>query len=125
MGYLSPTEEQIAEFTSHPHEGKIWMWNLLRFTDEAGRVSYQRYGEAVRPLVEKRGGRIVLRAHGHMTLIGPEHWDEALVVEYPSRAAFIDMVTSEEYRAIAHFRQDAIVDSRLYMTSELPVPQAR
>jgi hypothetical protein len=34
-------------------------------------------------------------------------------------AAFLDMIGSTEYQAIGHFRQDAIVDSRLYMTSEL------
>ena len=100
-----------------------WMWNLLRFTQEGeGQASYQRYVEEVKPLVEKRGGRILIRSRGEATLIGAETWDEALVIEYPSRAAFLDMIGSEEYRAIGHFRQDAIDDSRLYMTSELAIP---
>jgi len=122
MGHLTPTDEQIKAFTDHPHEGAIWMWNLLRFKDgDEGCASYQRYAEEVRPLVEKRGGRVIVRARGQLTLIGPDGWDEALVIEYPSRAAFIDMVTSSEYQAISHFRQDAIVDSRLYMTTEMPI----
>jgi uncharacterized protein (DUF1330 family) len=122
MGYLSPTEEQLRAIAEHEHEGVIWMWNLLRFKDgDAGRASYQRYAQEAKPLVEKRGGRLVIHARGLATAIGPDGWDEALVVEYPSRAAFIEMVTSEEYQAIAHFRQDALVDSRLYMTTELPL----
>jgi len=41
---------------------------------------------------------------------------------YPSRAAFIDMVESDEYKAVRNYRQDAIQDSRLYMTTELSIP---
>jgi uncharacterized protein (DUF1330 family) len=98
------------------------MWNLLRFKEDGGRESYQRYVEAVKPLVEKRGGRILLRSRGEATVIGPDGWDEALVIEYPSRAAFLEMVTSSEYQGIVHFRQDAADDSRLYMTTELAIP---
>ena len=118
MAYLTPTDEQRKEFAEHPYDGVIWMWNLLRFTD-AGSDSYQRYVEEVTPLVEKRSGRVLIRSRGQATFIGPDTWDEALVIEYPSRAAFLDMIGSTEYQAIGHFRQDAIVDSRLYMTSEL------
>ncbi len=122
MGHLLPTEEQMRAFAEHPHRGPIWMWNLLRFKDEAGRSSYQRYVQEVRVLVDKRGGRILSRSRGQVTLIGPDEWDEALVIEYPSREAFLDMVGSTEYQSIVHFRQDGIEDSRLYMTTELPIP---
>jgi len=124
LGHLVPSAEQLRALSEHPHAGPIWMWNLLRFRPGGdGAASYQRYAEAVRPLVEKRGGRILLRARGGLTVIGPdgEHWDEALVIEYPTRAAFLDMVGSAEYQAVVHFRQDAIEDSRLYMKTELPV----
>ena len=100
MAHLIPTEEQLAAFASHSHEGVIWMWNLLRFADDAGRDSYQRYVEEVTPLIEKRGGRLVVRSRGEATLIGPETWDEALVVEYPSRAALLDMSGSEAFSKI-------------------------
>jgi len=122
MGYVSPTDEQIQAFAMHEHEGPIWMWNLLRFKDgERGRASYQRYADAVAPLLQKRDARVILWARGGPTVVGPDTWDEALIVEYPSRAAFIDMVTSDEYLAIAHLRQDALADSRLYMTTEIPL----
>lgn len=122
MNYLGPSADQVEAFRNHPHEAKIWMLNLLRFANSEGRDSYQRYVEAVKVLVEDRGGSILLRSRGEATMIGPDTWDEVLVIEYPSRSAFLGMVSSEEYRAIAHFRQDAIEDSRLYMTSEMPIP---
>lgn len=84
MGHLTPTEAQIRSFSEHPHSGTIWMWNLLRFNQSGGQDSYQRYVEEVKPLVEKRGGRIMVRSRGETTVIGPDSWDEALVIEYLS-----------------------------------------
>ena len=120
MAELVP-EEQFQAFRGHAHVGPIQMLNLLRVRD-GGRESYQRYVEECKPLVEKRGGRILYRAQGRITLIGPDSWDEVILVMYPSRAAFIDMVESDEYKAVRNYRQDAIQDSRLYMTTELSIP---
>jgi uncharacterized protein (DUF1330 family) len=47
------------------------------------------------------------------TVIGGEEWDDVFIVEYPSKEAFFDMVTSEEYQKGAHFRTEALEDSRL------------
>ncbi len=116
MSYIQPTEEQLKAFGSDPQDGPIVMLNLLRFKGEAGKTSYGRYIEAVRPLVEQRGGRIVYRGAGNLSLIGPKEWDEILLVEYPNRAALLDMITSSAYQAIAHYRQDALEDSRLVLT---------
>ena len=51
-------------------------------------------------------------------LIAPEgeDWDDALLVQYPSRNAFLRIVSSAEYQAIACHRTAAIVDSRLIAT---------
>ena len=122
MPHLTPTQEQIQAFRDDPHEGTIWMWNLLRFADDAGRASYQRYVEEVKGIVEGLGGRIVLRSRGGPTVIGPDQWDELLIFEYPTRETFVEMLRSDAYQAIVHYRQDGIVDSRLYMTAEMSIP---
>ncbi|MEM7366795.1 MAG: DUF1330 domain-containing protein, partial [Pseudomonadota bacterium] len=120
-GHLEPTDDQVRAFYDHPHTGKIWMWNLLRFkqTEQSvGTETYNRYVEGINPIVEQLGGRILNRSRGGMTFIGPDEWDEGLIIEYPSREAFLSMVQSAEYQEIVHFRQDAIEDSRLYMMTE-------
>ena len=50
-----------------------------------------------------------------LTLIGPatESWDQALLVEYPSPAAFLKMVSDPAYLAITVHRTAALSDSRL------------
>ncbi|HEX5910975.1 MAG TPA: DUF1330 domain-containing protein [Thermoleophilaceae bacterium] len=97
------------------------MLNLLRFDGDEGRASYARYGEAVVPMVEAVGGEVVFSGRCSDAVIGPQEgeWDSVLVVRYPSRRAFLDMISSEEYRRDAHpLRAAAIADSRLIPCAE-------
>jgi uncharacterized protein (DUF1330 family) len=51
-------------------------------------------------------------------VIGPdsEQWDDAVLIEYPSREAFLEMLSQPEYQAAAPHRTAALEDSRLIMT---------
>lgn len=123
MPFIRPSEEQMAAVLAFSATAPIWMLNLLRFTEE-GAAMYQRYAEAVIPMIEKRGGKILFRSRVHLGVIGPkeEKWDEAILVMYQTKEAFFEMVQSAEYEAIAHQRDDALVDSRLYLSTEVPTP---
>ena len=48
-------------------------------------------------------------------MIGPsdEAWDEVLLVQYPSRKAFLTMAGNPEYLACTVHRTAALADSRL------------
>ena len=48
-------------------------------------------------------------------LIGPEDekWDLCFIAEYPSAAAFVEMVKDPDYQKAVVHRQAAVVDSRL------------
>ena len=76
------------------------------------------------PLLAAVGGRLVWIGLGRATLIAPEGeaWDQAILVEYPSRTAFVEMTTSEAYQAISRHRSAALADSRLIATSGTLVP---
>ena len=113
MTHISGTQDQMKAFLSAPIEGPIHMLNLLRFKEDGGSAKYSEYGKAVTPMLEQRGGKSVYRGKGRMAVIGDEEWDLILIIEYPTRDAFQDMVTSDEYQAIVHLRHDALEDSRL------------
>lgn len=49
-----------------------------------------------------------------MPVLGEERWDLVILVEYPTRQAFLDMVGSEEYLAIAHLRSEALERGELH-----------
>jgi len=109
--------EAFARFASKGDQGPVVMLNLLKLKPDGGLESYLKYGEAVAPLLEKVGGKINYSGMADELMIGAEDWDLIALVEYPSRQAFVDMVTSEAYQAIMHFREDALVRSVLYATN--------
>jgi uncharacterized protein (DUF1330 family) len=135
MPSVNPTPEQMARFLEATPDGvPIVMINLLRFRERAeyppgasfapcsGREAYGRYGAVALGKVQEVGGRAIWGAAVHHALIAPrdERWDEALLVEYPSRSAFLRMVSMPDYQAAAVHRTAALLDSRLLATIARP-----
>lgn len=123
MGTIHPTEEQFTEIAAGP-EGPIVMVNKLRYKRDAdgqpvGFAAYEKYSEAVTPMVLGVGGKPVWVGRADSTFIGSgdDRWDTYLLVEYPSRQAFLSMVTSEAYLAVHHLREDALEDSVIVVTT--------
>ena len=108
--------EGFIAFSSRLQEGPVQMLNLLAFKPDGGRERYAEYGAAVAPLLERVGGRPVVAAKASTALIGDGSWDMVLLVEYPTRQAFIDMISSPDYQAIAHLRTEALERSELHPT---------
>jgi len=136
VGAIHPNEDQLRAFVSEAEDGPIVMINLLRYREQAeypagseeapctGQEAYGRYSDAVMPLLEGVGGRPVFVGLARQSLIAPagEAWDNAILVEYPSRKAFLEMTASPAYQAVAHHRTAALVDSRLIVTSGAVIP---
>jgi len=100
--------------------GPVVMLNLLRFRPDGGRESYRRYAEALRAELNPRYGLVVeYLGHGGPALVAEDGqaWDMVVLVRYPDRRAFAAMVRDPEYRAIAHLRTEALVESVLQPTT--------
>lgn len=131
MSSIEPSPEKLQSFLeSGSDDTPIVMINLLRFREQAdypedfaaepcsGREAYRRYGEVAIQTIAAVGGRMVWMGSVQTTLIGPagEEWDDAVLVEYPSRKAFLGMVAQPDYLAAAPHRTAALEDSRLIAT---------
>ncbi len=103
-------------------EGPVLMLNLLDFKPAGGEERYLEYGEAVAPLLDRAGARVLHAGAGSGALIGPSKWDLVVLVSYPTRQAFLDMITSEEYLAIAHLRTEALERSELHPLDPIEAP---
>jgi uncharacterized protein (DUF1330 family) len=91
-----------------PDHGPVVMVNLLRLHD---RAAYQRYSEITMPLIKARGGTVLWAGNGEAVAFGdPEtdRWDYIVLVRYPSRASFVDMVNSADYAAANRHREQAV-----------------
>ena len=128
MPSLNPTSAQLAEFASRmPAGAPILMLNLLRYNAAAdypsgsehaacsGREAYRRYSRTALAKVQGVGGRVEILAPVQLALIAPqdEHWDDMLLVRYPSPEAFLAMLGDPEYQAATVHRTAALADSRL------------
>lgn len=123
-GFIDPTKETFARFRENDRGGPIHMLNLVRFRQRAnypdgrdlsGADAYAAYGRESGPVFKRLGGEIVWRGNFELMLIGPdtEQWDECFIAQYPSVAAFVEMVRDPVYREAVKHRQAAVADSRL------------
>jgi uncharacterized protein (DUF1330 family) len=98
--------------------GPVVMLNLLRFRPDGGRESYQRYVDAVGAVSARYGVQITYLGEGGRALAAEEGqaWDMVLLVRYPSREHFAGMIRDPAYRAIEHFRVEALVEAVLQPT---------
>jgi len=127
---IGPTKEQIQTLVDSSLATPVVMLNLLKFAErasgdgdgaESGRDSYARYGERVRSMLERTGARVLWQGRADSVVIGgdADDWDAVILVEYPSRKAFLDMTSSPQYREVSKDRSAGLADSRLIAMTEL------
>lgn len=117
---LETTLEQITALTARPADAPVLMVNLLKFKQPGGRQRYLQYGEEVAPHLERVGATVRYGGTAPAVVIGQGEkpwWDAILIVEYPTPAAFIDMVTTEAYAEVHEHRAAALDRGDLIATS--------
>ena len=111
---MQPTSAQIQAFVALPDDGPIVMLNLLKFKPNGGQAEYAKYSAGVQPLVIKQGGKFVFMGRPEFCFIGNANWDAVVLVQYPSKRAFLEMTGSSEYQAIHHHREAGLEGQVLY-----------
>jgi uncharacterized protein (DUF1330 family) len=139
---ITPTREQFSEFAHGTREGEVVMLNLLHFarpggedaggkdseegsSHSSGAGAYREYSDQVIRMVEARGGKVIWTGRPEHVLIGDSEqdgWDLVALVSYPSRSAFMEMVTSPKYEE-AHEHRARGLDRTVLLACE-PVRNA-
>jgi uncharacterized protein (DUF1330 family) len=117
---LEPTPEQFEALAARPADQPVVMINLLQFRADGGRQSYLRYMQEVGPHLQRVGGAVRYAGQSPGVVIGEGEtpwWDAIIVVEYPSPAAFLDMVSNDEYRDVHEHRAGGLDRGDLIATS--------
>jgi uncharacterized protein (DUF1330 family) len=114
---VDPTGADLKRFLAEDPGGDFAMLNLLRFA-AGGRDSYAEYSRRIRPFLERYGGEVVYLGECATALVAPDghDWDAILLVRYPSRQAFSDMVRDPEYQQITGLRTQALTEAVLQAT---------
>ena len=111
-----PKEVNTELVSSLPETGPVVMVNLLRLRD---RDAYKRYSELTMPLIKARGGTVLWAGNGEGVAFGDaqaDRWDYVVLVRYPSRAAFLDMMQSPDYAA-ANLHRELAVEKHVILAS--------
>ncbi len=119
---------ELEAVKNHPDEGPVYMVNLVKYReksldgDGSGRDAYNRYAAVVRHMLKARGAVVVwMGSVDHLALHegGDVDWDVVQLVYYPSRDAFIDMVTSAEYLEANKHRANGTEKHVIFATSTM------
>lgn len=124
---LEPSENQLAKLISLPIETPLAVLNLFEFNAVAnyqpgdpeyatsaaeisGQEAFQLYGEVAGKTIEDLGGRVVVSAPAEQVLIGHEaaNWHAAAVMYFPSRGAFLQMMSDANFQKASRHRRAAL-----------------
>lgn len=115
---IDPRGRDLKQFLDKEPDAPVVMLNLLRFA-EGGQETYEDYLRHFRPHAESHGAKIIHYGHGGTALVAEagQEWDAVLIVRYPSRRSFSEMVADPGYRAGAHLRTGSLVEAVLQPTT--------
>lgn len=114
---VDPRGRDLKAFLAEDPGGPVVMLNLLRFAD-GGRDSYARYITHFRGHADARGAEILYLGTGSSALVAEDGqaWDAVLLVRYPTRSAFTDMVADPAYQEGTALRTEALTEAVLQAT---------
>lgn len=111
----------MKAFLAEDPDQPVVMLNLLRFVD-GGEQAYEAYLAHFAPHAEAVGASVIYYGRGSHPLVAEDGqaWDAVLLVAYPSRRAFSQMVRDPGYQAGTHLRTESLVEAVLQPTIPRP-----
>ena len=126
MKTMTLNEDELKSFAQCADDQPVVMINLLKFkttteSGESGEAVYTRYAQNAAPLVAEVGGKLIWQGKADHYLVAGEEdrWDKVLLVEYPSRAAFLQMIQSPKFQEVQKERLAALECAALIASTSL------
>lgn len=123
----TPAALNEALVRSLPDDGPVVMVNLVRLRERSadgagtGWDAYVRYSQAFVRLLKACGGTILWGGRPQAVAfgdLGEARWDYVVLVQYPSRAAFLETLTSPAYAEANVDRENGVEDHVILAAAE-------
>jgi len=116
MSDINSNEEEFKRLAASTNQKPFVMLNLLKFKKEGGREAYFRYIAESGPYVKGVGAEVLYFGKADELVYGKETWDIVMLVQYPSRKAFLKMANDPGYLKVHEYREQALERAVLYAT---------
>lgn len=129
---ITYTDEQRQAMLVDEDKGPVCMVNLLKFKDKAvyedgretdlsGYEAYELYGKPMGELIRASGGKVIYTSLVTSLFVGQaeEDWDVVVIVEYPSRSKFLELIRSDEAAVIQVHRYAGLAGQLNLATSQV------
>ena len=125
---IVPDDEGLNTLRSHPgyEDQPVVFLNFLDFESSEAQARYfEEYAAPALNLVAEHGGGLLWAGSIDQHFVGDAGggWDYAAFVRWPSRAAFVSMIESEEYRALHRVRQETLRSTAIMVAAAAGSPQ--
>jgi uncharacterized protein (DUF1330 family) len=117
---IDMTDDALEEFLAEDPGGPVIMLNLLRYVPDTGRADYLAYIAHTQTISGRYGTEPLFWGDGRTPLVADDEqvWDSVLLVRYPSKQAFAEMMGDPAHLTGAHLRTRALVAAVLQPTDQ-------
>jgi uncharacterized protein (DUF1330 family) len=116
---INPGPTDLERLSTEDPGGPVVMLNLLRFV-AGGRAEYVQFTKTLSmKLLQRYGAEVLYAGAGSTPLVAEpdQAWDAVLLVRYPSRGAFRQMLDDPDFEAMADLRQRTLSHAVLQATT--------
>jgi uncharacterized protein (DUF1330 family) len=117
MTEMKINNDEFKALAENPDGGPFVMLNLLKFRGKEGLASYENYSRGVVKILGEVGAQVLYLGRADELLMGEERWNAVLLVRYPSRKSFLDMIMRLDYQGAHIHREEALERTVLYATT--------
>ncbi|HVL33735.1 MAG TPA: DUF1330 domain-containing protein [Actinomycetota bacterium] len=125
---IQPRGLQLKALAEADDGSPVVMLNLLKFKAHAqgeegtGAGAYARYAAELERILAEVGGSVLFLGRASQVVIGDDaeqDWDVVLLVRYPSRAAFLEMIARPDYQDAQAHREAGLANTVLIACSPI------
>jgi uncharacterized protein (DUF1330 family) len=84
-----------------------------QINEEISREPYDKYIETVKPIVEKYGGKYIVRSERISYLNKQWNPDRIIIIEFPSKEKIEECFSSLEYKKIENLRTNTVISNAI------------
>ena len=129
---FDPSEAHLAKLKSLPEDEPVAALNLFHFNERARyqpedpefgtaeadiscQEAFTKYGAIAGKIITDIGGRLVFSTPVVQMMIGPDDaaWEQAAIMFFPTRRAFMQMLSDPEFKSASRHRKAALANHRM------------